>query len=1368
MFVDGTINKVPTKIVLDTGTGITLIGGQFFDQYLRNDVTLQSCPTQVSAANSQSMTVRGQGEVDVQLGAFHDRVTFIIVEEIGKEIIIGNDYMKKWKVNIDFAVENVRIGNIIIPALIRKKERTNEFVTLIKGVTLKPHQYMWVEVKVPARCQESIRLIYTPLEIKLRRKVRIEEGIIGQGPTTSILLVNEAPHTISLFAGTKVGMLDRDEETVRWIQTYDKEIGKVRRVETETQKLEKEKERNKGEQLESIDSMIFETPIPTEDYSSLLQQIEEMDLAKDSDLTKEEQQRLKEFLKNNVDIFAKNPKNPGQIPGIQHAINTGDHPPIKLRPQRISPIEEEIIRKEVQVMKDASIIRTSKSPWAFPVVLVPKPDGSIRFCIDYRKLNAITKKDVYPLPRIDDTLDKLAGKRIFSTMDLASGYWQIGLKEEDKEKTAFISCAGLFEFNVMPFGLCNAPATFQRLMDSVLDEVGLKVGRDYIDDIIVGSDNMEEHLTELNQLFQSLRKTKLRMKLSKCMFAKRSVKFLGHVVSKDGVKPNPDKIEAIVKMKPPIDITGLRRFLGLTSYYRKFVRNYSKIAEPLNRLLQKGSLYRWNEQCQKAFEELKERLTSAPILAYPDFKKEFRLETDASDFGIGAVLAQKDEEGKERVIAYASRTLSKPERNYTTTEKECLAVVWAIGLFRPYLYGRKFVAITDHASLKWLCNMKEPGGKLARWGIKLQHHDMEIQDRPGKSNQNADALSRMDDNNVIRSIEELEEPGEQEKRWLRWIKSLEKVAVEDREENQTEGSFKKDIQLVRAIETDDYTYNQMRKCQRDDKDLAPIICFLETGSLLNDMDGERYNRFVDEVSQHQLVNELLYREVETHRGAKKNQKVLRLVVPKPLRAVVLRECHNHLFGGHLGVKRTYAKLEERYYWKGMYQDVKNWIAVCDDCTMRKAVPDAKAGLMLSVPCYEPFDVVGADFLGPLPTTDNGNTYILTFTDHFTKWVEAFALSSSDAETVAKCFVEGIVCRHGKPKKLLTDRGKAFIGKMMEEIKRLLEVKSLHTSAYHPQTNGLTERFNKTLMEMLSMYTSDHQKDWDVFLPYVIQAYRTSVHPTTGETPFFLMHGRNANLPSILDRLYLDDKEEGDTESYKQRLVANLKETWKEVKYLGDKIRQEREAGSMLTRHEHDYKTGDLVWLYTLHKTKGLSKKLQTRWHGPYRITAMTSPVNAQLQTLNNRAIKQIVHVSRLKKYVKDLPIPEEDVDILDNFDWDEEFKLNDKMEDEAVEQPQRSEEENRKEDMEEVMSEEGDIYTVKEILGIRRVGNQNQYLIRWEGFSSKYDTWEPKENLQCLEMLKEFHEKKKTLCKQCGFMSISEPGLRTHIKKNHS
>ncbi len=424
-------------------------------------------------------------------------------------------------------------------------------------------------------------------------------------------------------------------------------------------------------------------------------------------------------------------------------------------------------------MLEKGVIRKSNSPWSSPVTMVIKPNGKWRFCIDFRKLNGITRKDNHPLPRIDMLLEKFEGSKWFSTMDMASGYWQVEMDEKDIEKTAFITHEGLYEWTVMPFGLTNAPATFQRTMQMVLGELFYTVAPVYIDDIIVHSKTFQDHMRDIENVFEKIQGANLKLGPEKCKFCFEEIKFLGHIIGKDGIKTDPAKIEKVKNYPKPTNITQLRGFLGLAKYYRKFIKDFAKIAKPLNELTKgfkskpletrngikmkrkksekeknredEEFMNSWKENQEKAFEALKKKLITAPVLMYPNFEKEFILYTDASKIALGAILHQVGKDGKEHVIAYENKTLGPAEQNYHTTELECLAVVWAIEKFDYYLEGNKFKIITDHIALKWLFNKAIPKGRIGRWIARLQPYicNMEIIHKSGKRHTNADALSRI-------------------------------------------------------------------------------------------------------------------------------------------------------------------------------------------------------------------------------------------------------------------------------------------------------------------------------------------------------------------------------------------------------------------------------------------------------------------------------------------------------------------------------------------------------------------------------------------------------------------------------------------------
>ena len=456
---------------------------------------------------------------------------------------------------------------------------------------------------------------------------------------------------------------------------------------------------------------------------------------------KEEQiEKALKFLQENLNQFATKLEELGRCTVRKHKIRTTTEKPIFIYPYRKSEAERKLLKIEVEKLLKAGIIKPSKSAWSFPVVLIPKRDGTKRFCVDFRKLNEITEQDCFPMPRIDDILDGLKGSTIFTVIDLKSGYWQMELDEESMDKASFSTPDGHFSFKVVAMGLKCAPADFGRTIYLVLGD--LPFVKVYLDDITIHSNSFEEHMEHVKIVFERLSKAGLKLNKEKCTWFSSSIKLLGHIVSSKGIEMDTEKVRAINEMPYCRNVKQVQQFLGLCGYYRKFVKDFAKIAAPLYELIKKKSVFNFDLACQVAFDKLKENLMKQPILRQPVPDRKFTLYTDASGFALGAILSQKDENGKEYVCGYISRLLKGAEVHYGITEKECLAVVWAIKYYRIYLYGTKFEVITDHVALKWLMNINDPTGRLARWAIYLQIYDFEIIHRKGKSHQNVDALSR--------------------------------------------------------------------------------------------------------------------------------------------------------------------------------------------------------------------------------------------------------------------------------------------------------------------------------------------------------------------------------------------------------------------------------------------------------------------------------------------------------------------------------------------------------------------------------------------------------------------------------------------------
>ena len=616
----------------------------------------------------------------------------------------------------------------------------------------------------------------------------------------------------------------------------------------------------------------------------------------------------------------------------------------------------------------------------------------------------------------------LSGQRFFTTLDLASGYWQVRLADDAKEKTAFATHAGLYEFQVMPFGLCNAPATFQRLMETVLAGLSQDKCLVYLDDILVVGHTVSEHLANLRSVLQRLREAGHKLKTRKCSFMQTQAEYLGHIVSHDGISVDPRKTAAVQEFPKPVDLKSLRSFLGLASYYRRFVPEFSCIAGPLYALTRKDAPFVWTDHTQRAFEALKRLLTEAPTLVFPDFSKDFQLETNASGEGLGAVLAQKQEDGSVKPIAFASRTLQPHERNYGVTEMEALGVVWAVKQFRHYLYGHRCTVFTDHEALRSLLNTPHPSGKLARWGLALQELELQIQYRPGKHNANADALSRYPSSRV---------PGQGELNFIAAVTEA-SAPAKSGEPNLT-----------------------LAERQEADPELKMIRAYLQNRTLPPDEAQAR--RVMLSHSHYVLVDDILY-HLEP-------DKSLRIVPPAVDREELFHEAHGGPFGGHLGDAKVHSQLSRHYWWLGMRKDISRWSRGCLTCASRSVGRPVKP-LLTPIPVGGPFDRVGVDVL-QLPLTQQGNRYAVVFMDYITKWPEVFAVPDQTALTIARLLVEQVVSRHGVPSQLLSDRGAAFLSNLLRELCTVIGIKKVNTTAYHPQTDGLVERFNRTLTGMLA-------------------------------------------------------------------------------------------------------------------------------------------------------------------------------------------------------------------------------------------------------------------------------------------------------------
>ena len=950
-------------------------------------------------------------------------------------------------------------------------------------------------------------------------------------------------------------------------------------------------------------------------------------------LTTDQASKVKDLLLKHSNVFAKDKNDLGRTDIVKHKINTGDTAPIKQAPRRLPLAKREIMKTEIDRMLKQGIIEPSQSPWSAPIVLVTKKDGSTRFCVDYRKLNSVTYKDSYPLPKIDESLDTLRGSNWFSTLDLQSGYFQVEMDPNDAEKTAFTTTCGLYQFKVLSFGLCNAPATFERMMESVLSGLHWETCLLYIDDVIVFGDSFEQHLQRVAEVLERLEKVGLKVSPTKCQLFKRQVAFLGHIVSEDGISTDPNKITAVESWSTPKNVHELRSFLGLCSYYRRFVEGFATIAKPLHRLTEKNSSFRWTQECQQAFDRLKQALITAPVLCYPTTREDFVLDTDASGVGVGAVLSQLHN-GVERVVAYFSKTLNKHERNYCITRKELLAVVEAVKHFHHYLYGVTVIVRTDHGALTWLLNFKNIEGQMARWLETLGAYDLKIQHRAGRKHMNADSLSRLPCDNCVHCDRQekrsLSKPdGSTEKtetdKTVRAVTTRAKSAEQSREQAIASSSTD-----VPPPDTSDF-----KAAQRNDEAISMVYSWLVDKSRPEYKDISHLSAelkcYWAKWDSLTLQNDLVYRRLF---DADTDSETLQLLVPASRRKQILTALHNSITAGHMGITRTTARIQERYYWVNLREDVKNWCTSCEECQKAKNYTNKPKAQMATYRAGAPMERIALDILGPLPSTRSGNKYILVVADYFTKWTEAFPIQNIEAETVARILVTEVLCRFGLPRQIHSDQGTQFESRLFKEMCTLFDIDKTRTTPCHPQSNGLVERFNRTILGMLTKFVSTDRDDWDEKLPFLMMAYRSSEHDTTGYSPNRMMLGRETELP--IDLLFGPPPVTEETKPASD-FVVNIKETLTKIhtsartKMLKASDRQKRGYDHRI--HQNQYMAGDLVWLQT--KSKQVhTPKLQFGWEGPYTVQLKVTDLVYKVQK-SSKTKPRIVHHNVLKPYIGD-------------------------------------------------------------------------------------------------------------------------------------
>ncbi len=1208
------------KCIVDSGAEVSTITESFYRKYLSsNQVKDATSWLKISAANGLEIPYVGFIETSLNvMGHSLQRVGILVVKDPTDPVmrkrkeeypgIIGCNIIRMFKDTLDDddsslpstpeGKEWMTVFNLYSHHYVSEFKRS----AVARTAGNRPIRIPAGSMK-PVRCTTNknisglmmVERLYNPRHLPCNLMVQDTYAHIDRGQVT-VAVANMGEEDIWVQPHQKVGLIQPSEGTSPGEQRY---------VIEEIQ----------GEELRIVEKS--HSGVKQEDYD-----FKNYDMTA-SVGTDREKDELRHVLQKNRDcmVITEDDKL-GFSDLVPHRIRTKDEVPVRVPHRRVAPNLLKEAKEGVQKWLKQGIIRPSTSAYASQAVLVRKSSGGLRICVDYRLLNSRCHHDAYPLPRIEEALDSLKGAQVFSSLDLEQGFLQCGVAEEDKHKTAFrLGSGGLYEFERMPFGVTGGPATFQRLMEACLADLMHDCVLIYMDDILIFAKSFEEHKEKLDEVFKRLRQHGLKVNLKKCQFLRPEVKFLGHIVSADGVATNPDKVTAVQEWKVPETEDQLRSFVATVGYYRRYVKGFAQVTSPLQDLLgpaqkkkrktpQERAQWKekWTEEAQVAFEGLKARLTSAPILGYPDFEKPFVLETDASLKGLGAVLSQ-EQDGKMVVISYASRRLKPTEKqmdNYSAMKLELLALKWAVvEKFREYLLGSRFTVYTDNNPLKYLQSAKL-GATAMRWASDLAQFDFDIKYRPGKTNHVADALSRMPGD------DEIEEP------------SVSSDDVEVLLQSHLKSSkIPLEIFLQEIKETDEasvtvtgsvtptlpgYSPEELREMQLEDTDISVVMYLMNRNGgkpTFNQMKGMSTvsKKLIQQWDKLVHIRGVLYRKSQNEM----EEVVLQFVTPKQLRSAVIKEMHDNL--GHQGMERTIALIRKRCYWPLMTQEIERWCRECERCVISKAPTPRVNPPISNFLTSRPFEVVSIDF-DKLEASSDGREDVLVMTDIFSKYTQAVATRDQKASTVAKVLFKHWFQVFGIPGRIHSDQGRNFESNIIKELCKLYGIEKSRTTPYHPQGNGQCERFNRTMHDRLRALSAEKKRKWAEYLPELVYSYNVTPHSASGYSPYFLLFGQEPKLPldHLLNLPEGEARAPGDwVEEHRQRMADIMEDAQQKQKEAADK-RKERYNS---TARETPIEVGKFVFVRN-RRIRGRNK-IQDFWDPtPHRV--VTKP-QANVYTL---------------------------------------------------------------------------------------------------------------------------------------------------------
>ena len=1186
------VNGCNLQAMVDTGATATFIKAAV----LNNIKHTQIIPTRKKATladGHSALAILGQVHLLVKINHVPTYVTGLVAENLATDMILGMDWCSMNNVEIHARKKEVVVcHNRVGKTVARFNEEASVIVELADKICLQPYEERVVRINVPL---SSAQLVCFEPDMRecARKAIGSYTAVLEIDKCSShVLLFNRTNLTNTIKNGTKLGSIYYMSE------------------QTHTHCLHNN--RSQHVSMTNTDIDLAQQPIVVDEVIDKLT----AHITNDQDRSD-----FLNILHGCRPVFDTSKATQARI-SIHHTIPTADARPTCVRPFHKTPQQREVLHKEVQKLLDDNVVRESTSPWASPVILKKKPDGTYRFLVDFRRLNTVTKKDAYPQPTTEELLNRLAGHRFFTKLDLKSGYFQIPISEADKEKTAFATQDGLYEFNVLAQGLMNAPPTFQRVMNNLIATGRWSYVVVYLDDILIFSDTIADHKEHVAEVLSILKRARFQVSPPKCVIAVTKIEFLSHIITAAGIEPSPDKIQAVLDIPSPKTLAQANRFIGKIGYYRKFVKDFANIAAPIHKVTNKTgsrkSEFFWAAEQQLAFEKFKQILTTPPLfLNFPDKTTSFILSTDASKVRVGGVLKQMVN-GHLKINYYLSRLLSQTESRYSTTEREALAIMWCLDKLRYYI-GDSLVTIeTDHKPLANFHRKLNFGSKrVDSYLLKMQDmlpQIIEIKYKPGRENTDADYMTRQDD----QGRDETVDWPQGTETWDDEVVGAVSTRSRAKQLQQSLAPIKNTLVLGTPTMVNgptktapssgtliDLTLLQIRQRQAEDREIRAVVKQLD--------DGMKSDVFC---IQDKILFRLIRRKARTTMT-----KVPYL--PASLVRTALNAFHDHPLSGHFGARRTLNKVKARYWWPHMQHSVKQYIGSCNKCALHNIRRTKDDGKLKNIePPDDVFQIVHMDFWGPMTASDDGNRYVLVLTDNLSKYVIAEAVPDCTAKTAAKFFVEKFILVHGVPERLITDNGVHFSNALMKTITQTTDIQHAFSASYHPQTNGQVERFNATFATQLAKYCNEEKSDWDVFLQQVVNAYNTGVHSTTGFAPYELAFGRKIKSPFDPTSDVIKIPRADDFYKYLKRSRAII------IKAACENIRQQQYLSKQrydTNRIDISYNIGDLVYV----KVFTDRKKLDERWVGPFEIIERHGEQN-YLVCDQGTGRKDQCHVSQLR------------------------------------------------------------------------------------------------------------------------------------------